>query len=263
MIDTHAHLDFENFKEDQKEVIERFFLNNQNGYIINIGVDFDRNLKSIELAEKHERIFSAIGFHPEVLDENHKVFCLKEAKLQLEKLATNMKVVAIGEIGLDYFHNSKNKEKQKKLFVSQLDLALKLNLPVVIHCRDAYEDVFEIISQKKYINLNMVMHCFGANLKQTENFLTLKNLKFSFTGNTTFPKKEDTEIFKVIKTIPVERIMVETDCPFLAPNPHRGKRNEPLFVKEVIQKVAYLKECSFEEFRESVDRNAIDFFNLK
>lgn len=263
MIDTHAHLDFENFESDLKNVVSDFLKDNQEGRIVNIGVDFERNLKSVELAQKYRIIFSTIGFHPEVLDEMGGEFDLQKALSQLEDLAHKEKVVAIGEIGLDYFHNKENKEEQKKLFIAQLDFALKKNLPVVIHCRDAYEDAYKIISQKKYENLMMVMHCFCANLKQTKIFLELENLFFSFTGNITFPKKDDAEIFDVIKTIPLDRMMVETDCPFLAPHPFRGKRNEPKFVKYVIEKMALLKKEDFREIEKTFDKNAINFFNLK
>lgn len=263
MIDTHAHLDFENFSEDCEEVISRFFLENKGRAIVNIGVDFKRNLKSIEIANTHENIFSSIGFHPEILDDMEKFFSLEKALEQLEKLVSEKKVVVIGEIGLDYFHNSKNKDKQKELFIAQLDFALWKKMPVVIHCRDAYDDMNEIISDKKYTNLKMVMHCYCGNIEQTKIFLQLKNLTFSFTGNIAFSKKDDAEIFEVIRMIPIEKIMSETDCPFLAPVPMRGKRNEPSFVKFVIEKIANAKKQNRNEIEKILDQNAIDFFSLK
>jgi TatD DNase family protein len=263
VIDTHAHLDFENFEDDLREVLGRFFEGNPQGFIVNIGVDFERNLESIKLTKKDKRIFTSIGFHPEILDEMKESFSLEKAILQLEELSQEKKVIAIGEIGLDYFHNSSNKKQQKELFIAQLDFAVKQKMPVVIHCRDAYEDVYEIISQKKYGDLRMVMHCFCGDLKQTEFFLTLDNLNFSFTGNITFPKKDDAEILEVIRIIPIEKIMAETDCPFLAPTPMRGKRNEPSFVKFIIEKIAYIKEMQREEGEKILDQNAIDFFKLR
>ncbi len=263
MIDTHAHLDFENFKEDRKEVISRFFMENKEGAIINIGVDFKRNLKAIEITTLHENIFSSIGFHPEILDEVGKLFSLRKAIEQLEKLSQEKKVVAIGEIGLDYFHNNKNKKEQKELFIAQLNFAQKEKLPTIIHCRDAYEDLFEIVSSKEYTDLKMVIHCYCGNVRQTGKFLQLKNVFFSFTGNITFSNKADAEIFEVLRMIPVEKIMSETDAPFLAPAPMRGRRNEPVFVRFVIEKIAYIKEREKEGLEKILDQNAVKFFGLK
>lgn len=263
MIDTHAHLDFENFDKDRDEVISRFFVEENGMAMINIGVDFKRSLKSLEIAKLHKNIFTSVGFHPETLKEKEKEFSLKEALIQLEELVQKEKVVAIGEIGLDYFHNKKNKKEQKELFIVQLKVALEKKLPVIIHCRDAYEDMNEIIADKKYANLKMVMHCYCANIRQTERFLKLDNLIFSFTGNITFSKKDDAEIFEIIRMIPIEKIMSETDCPFLAPAPMRGKRNEPSFVKFVIEKIANVKEQNKNEIEKILDQNAVDFFDLK
>ncbi len=263
MIDTHAHLDFENFDEDREEVISRFFIENNGKAIINIGVDFKRSLKSIKITNLHKNVFSSVGFHPEILDQIGKLFSLEKIVKQLKELAQEKKVVAIGEIGLDYFHNVKNKKEQKELFIAQLEIAQKQELPVIIHCRDAYEDVYEIISKKRYADLKMVMHCYGGSIKQTQDFLTLKKMSFSFTGNITFSKKTDAEIFEVIRIIPIEKIMSETDCPFLAPTPMRGRRNEPAFVKFVIEKIAHIKECDLQDAERTLDQNAIDFFCLK
>jgi TatD DNase family protein len=263
MIDTHAHLDFENFNSDRDEVISRFFLEKRGLAILNIGVDFESNLKSVEFANNNEHIFASIGFHPEILDQMRELFSLEKAMSQLEKLSKEKKVRAVGEIGLDYFHNPENKEKQKELFVSQLDFAQKQKLPVIIHCRDAYEDVYEIISREKYQNLKMVMHCYGGDKNQTQKLLQLRNLAFSFTGNITFPKKTEAEIFEVIEMIPLEKIMAETDCPFLAPVPMRGKRNEPVFVKFVVEKIAQLKKYEAKKMEEILDENATEFFGFK
>lgn len=263
MIDTHAHLDFENFDPDREQMLSRFFLENKGLAILNIGVDFESNLRSVELADSHRHIFASVGFHPEILDQLGESFSLEKAKLELQKLSKEKKVVAIGEIGLDYFHNSKNKEQQKELFVLQLDFAQKQKLPVIIHCRDAYEDVHKIISAEKYPDLKMVMHCYGGNKMQTQKFLQLKNLSFSFTGNITFPKKKEAEIFEVIEMIPLEKIMAETDCPFLAPTPMRGKRNEPAFVRFVIEQIAQLKKYEAKKMEKILDKNAIEFFGFK
>jgi len=258
MIDTHAHLDFGQFDEDRKSVTKRFF-DDGGKAILNVGVDKKRNKKTLEIAEEDDRIFVSLGFHPE--GDN---FDLEEVEKYLKEKSENPKVKAIGEIGLDYFHSKdpKDRDFQKELFVKQLEIAKKIGLPVVIHCRDAYGDLLEIISDEKFREMKMVIHCFSAGLKRTKQFLKFPNLKFSFTGNITFVKDED-ELLKVVDLIPLERMMVETDCPFLAPVPHRGKRNEPAFVRFIIEKIAEVKGLSYEEVERQTDKNAIRFFNLK
>ncbi|MEA1925945.1 MAG: TatD family hydrolase [Patescibacteria group bacterium] len=261
MIDTHSHLDFTDYDKDRDEVIARFF-NHGGKAIINIGVDSETIVSTLELAKNFENIFCAIGYHPHNADKKLGGMSEKNAGALEEYAIRNKKVVAIGEIGLDYFHNNKNKEQQKKMFIRQIKIAKSANLPIVIHCRDAYEDLFEIISRGEYKNMKVVVHCYGGNILQTEQFLSLKNLTFSFTGNITFPKKEDAEIFKVIRMIPSERIMVETDCPFLAPVPARGKRNESLYVRYVIEKISKIRKVIVEDFERITDNNACNFFNL-
>ncbi len=214
-----------------------------------------------------------IGFHPEEVGKVE----VEEAIANLEKHLTNKKenkIVAIGEIGLDYFHNQENKPEQKALLQAQLELAQKHNLPVVIHCRDAYDDFCEILnSNSRLQTAKIVMHCYMGNQKQTEKFLQFPNLRFSFTGNITFSdfekykngtlSAEKSEIFKVIEQIPLEKIMTETDAPFLAPAPHRGKRNEPVFVKEVVKRLAEIKGLSFEEIESQTEHNAAAFFGIR
>ncbi|MCK5081258.1 MAG: TatD family hydrolase, partial [Candidatus Moranbacteria bacterium] len=143
----------------------------------------------------------------------------------------------------------------------QLEIAKEFDLPVVIHCREAYGDLLKIISQAEFEGMSLVVHCFSGNLKEVERFLKFSNLKFSFTGNITFVKEGD-ELLKVVNKIPLDRIMAETDCPFLAPVPNRGKRNEPVYVKFVIEKIAEVKRMSFDVAEKIIDENAVDFFNL-
>lgn len=260
MIDTHAHLDFPQFNKDRKKVINDFFENGGKA-IFNIGVDKKRNQKTLEIAGENQNVFAALGFHPEIEKET----TIQEIEdFLFEKAKNNPKVKAIGEIGLDYFHSkeSKKREFQKQIFKKQLEIAKKLNLPVVIHCRDAYTDVFEIISDEKFEKLKIVMHCFSGGIEEAELFLELPNLSFSFTGNITFVKKDE-ELLDVIKKIPLNRIMAETDCPFLAPVPNRGKRNEPQFVRFVIEKIAEVKNLSFKEAEKQTDKNAGEFFDIE
>lgn len=293
MIDTHAHLDFPQFDGDRDETIKRF-LASGGRWLLNIGVNTERNQKSLQLAEKYEQIYCTLGYHPEELAEKSLDELLPEVEDFLLKKGKNKKVRAIGEIGLDYFHNPKNKDDQKKLFIKQLEIASKLNLPVILHCRESYEDVFDLISNFEFRILNQisissaqikmeegddnmleiaenaelqvprfVLHCYSGNLEQTEKFLQLPSVYFSFTGNITFPKKSEAEIFQVVRKIPENRIMAETDCPFLAPHPYRGKRNEPSYVRLVLEKMAEIRKISFEEMEKITDKNAKQFFNLE
>ncbi len=260
MIDTHTHLDFENFNEDRDDVIENFFKDNGRA-IVSIGVNEERIQKTIEISKEYKNVFVSVGFHPEEI-ENLENFDDIEKYLK-KVIKENDKVVAIGEIGLDYFHSKKESEhqKQKELFEIQLKLAKELSLPVVVHCRDAYADMFEILSKEEYLEISKVLHCYCGEPEHTKRFSELKNLMFSFTGNITFVK-DDNFLLESLKMIPIEKIMTETDCPFLAPVPQRGKRNEPKFVRYVIEKIAEVKKISAEKVEQQADQNAIDFFKL-
>lgn len=279
VVDTHAHLDDKQFDEDRDEVIARAFSGGVEK-IINVGAGLGSSRRSVELAENPpaggENIFAAVGLHPHYFNEYGERSFDKIA--ELKKLAARKKTVAIGEIGLDYFsHNGKiisekEKELQKTGFVFQLDLARELNLPAIIHCRparirrggsvaggDAYDDCYEII--KNYVDLKLVFHCYGGNLEFTEKLLRYKNIYFSFTGNITYAKT-GSEIIEVIKKIPINKIMLETDCPYLAPAPMRGKRNEPLFIKNIEKKIAELKNISEEETERIANETASRFFEF-
>lgn len=288
MFDTHIHLDFESYDADREEVISRFF--SQGGKaIVNVGVDEQRIEKSLEIASGHEKIFVAAGFHPqEIVDlrlsicdlgveknrnENRNFDIKKYLRGVIE--SNREKVVAVGEIGLDYFHPSGRnydlkvddeiKRIQKEAFAEQLEVAREFKLPAVIHSWDAENDCFEIL--KNFLDLKIVFHCYGKNipLEFTKKLLKHENIFFSFTGNITFPRpgKSGSEIFEHIKIIPLERMMVETDGPFLTPVPHRGKRNEPAYVKHVIEKIAGIKEIGADEVEKVTDENAVGFFGLK
>jgi len=263
LIETHSHLDDKQFDTDRNEVIARAFSGGVEK-IINIGAGLGSSQRSVALAEKYENIFCSIGLHPHYFMEyGEKSFAKFD---DFKALSSSKKLVAIGEIGLDYFIpdgsliTDAQKELQKKGFTLQLEFARELKLPVIVHCRDAYTETGEII--KKYPELNFVFHCYGGNLEFTKKLLTQKNIYFSFTGNITYPKKEDAEVFSIIKLIPIERIMLETDCPYLAPVPMRGKRNEPLFVKYVAQKIAEVKNLELEEVAKVTSRTAEKFYGL-
>ncbi|MFC1721407.1 TatD family hydrolase [Patescibacteria group bacterium] len=261
LIDTHTHLDFPKFDDDREEVIVRA---KENGIekIINITSyrkDFDKVKK---IAEGHDNIWQSVGIHP------HDTLVLKNDDWldDVRKYAAGKKVVAIGEIGLDYFElpsyveasegRQNTKEEQKLLFTPQLELAQELNLAVVLHIRDAYDDVYELIQGR---GLKAVVHCFSGDVRQAQMFLD-KGFLLSFTGIITYPKTE--KLAEVVQKVPLERIMVETDAPFLAPQRVRGERCEPAFAKDVAAKIAEIKGISFDEVAEKTSKNAEEFFKI-
>jgi len=264
MIDTHAHLDFENFEEDREEVISRAFDNGVKK-IINIGVDLETSKKSIALAEQHENIFAAVGFHPHDAEEILNSPSDDDFE-ELKKLAKHKKVVAIGEIGLDYsrFGDTHQIEKQKELLLKQLKMASELNLPVVIHCREAWGDLFDIISNFKFQISNFQLHCYSGGKEDTEKFLELPNVNFSFSGNITYPKPANRaeKLAEAVRMIPLDRIMLDSDSPFLAPQAMRGKRNEPAYIRYIVEKIAEIKGISGAEVERITDLNAIKFFGI-
>ncbi|MEI6587506.1 MAG: TatD family hydrolase [Candidatus Moraniibacteriota bacterium] len=276
LIETHAHIDDKQFDADRDEVIKRAFDGGVEK-IINIGAGLGSSQRSVALAEKCENIFCSIGLHPHYFMEyGEKSF---KRIPEFKALASSKKLVAIGEIGLDYFIpdgsliTDAQKELQKKGFTLQLEFAKELKLPVILHCRgsrpeapsayreadDAYEDVFAIVSE--FPELNFVWHSFGGRLIFVEKVLEKENMLISFAGNITY-NKPGAEIFAVIKKIPLERIMLETDCPYLAPVPMRGGRNEPLYVKYVAQKIAEVKNVDFEDLAKVTTSTAERFFGL-
>lgn len=268
MIDTHVHLDFKEFDCDREETIKRFF-DAGGEKMINIGCELLSSARSVELAGKYENIFAAVGVHPhdaESFDE--------EAMERLEELIAKEKVVAVGEIGLDFFRDLSPREIQIEAFKAQLELAAKHKKPVIIHCREAYVDVIDILKNYKKENWHGVMHCFLGSWPIAEELLGM-GFYLGFTGAITYPKKRllkdplglnfnvEPEIFKVVKNTPLDRILIETDCPYLAPVPCRGSRNEPSFVKHVAEKIAELKGISIGEVEKAADKNARKLFGFK
>ena len=285
LIDTHAHLNFKAFKDDCDEVIKRSLDNNT--WLINIGSQFSTSQRAVEIANKYqEGVYAAVALHPihlfpTIVDEEEAAFESRQEEFNSERYLnlakSSPKVVAIGETGLDYFHLPESlafegvQSKQKQVFRQHLDLATELNLPVIIHCRnpkdnskDTYQEI--IVEIKDFAEQNQdkilrgVIHCFGADQETAKQFLDLGFL-ISFTGIVTFPNAQD--VWGVAKAIPLEKIMVETDCPYLAPQPQRGKRNEPLYVKYVAEKIAELKGLSLEEVAKQSTQNALNLFNIK
>lgn len=251
-IDTHCHLDFPEYDTDRSTVIARA-KDEGIGYIINIGSSLTGSQKSVELARQYDFIYATVGLHPHEADK-----FTPEIQKTLETLAGEEKVVAIGEIGLDYYKNYSSKENQRKLFTIMLGLAKKLDLPIVIHNRQADADVLAML--KPLLPHKITLHCFSGD----EDFLkTCLDLGFfvSFTCNITYKKAEG--LRSLVKIMPLERLFLETDAPFLSPEGFRGKRNEPLQVKLLAEEVARIKGISLEEVAGATTDNAKTFFDLK
>lgn len=256
-IDSHAHIDFPDFSGDEQEIISRA---EKAGVfkILNVGVDIERSRKSIELAKRYiGTVFATVGLHPK-----DAVGLLTTDWLQeLRDLAKNPEVVAIGECGLDFFRleSGEEKERQKELFQSQIDLAEELNLPIIIHTRDAEKETLEILLQNKEKISGGVVHCFTGTKEFAKELLDL-GLYIGFTGIITFQKTA--ELLAVVKEVPLDRIFIETDAPFLAPAQNRGKRNEPAYVIEVAKKIAEIKGISMEKVAEVTIKNTEELFRL-
>ena len=250
-VDTHSHLNFPDFSEDYPDVIARA---KKAGItvILNVGADLSTSKRAIELAQKEKICYAAVGIHPTSANN------LKDEDYQeLEELAQKKKVVAIGEIGLDYFHNSTPKEIQKRSFEMQILPAKKLNLPVIIHNRDAHQDVLAVLKEKEV--KKGVMHCFSGDINLAREVLSL-GLHISFTGNLTYKKNGD--LRAVAKEIPLKKLLLETDCPYLPPQPKRGKRNEPSFLVYTAEELAKIKGISLEELGEITTKNARELFGI-
>lgn len=251
-VDTHCHLDFPEFNQDRDEVVKR--AHNQGiDYIINIGSSLEGSKKSLQLAKQYNFIYATVGIHPHEADKVDE-----QTESILGDLAKNDKVVAIGEIGLDYFKNYSKIENQKIVFKSLLKLAKDLNLPLVIHSRQAQEKVLEIL--KEFMPINAVVHCFSGDEDFLKECLDL-GFFISFTCNITYPKAENSR--RLVKITPLERIFLETDAPFLPPQDFRGRRNEPVYVKLLAGEIARIKEISVEAVEKTTTENAKKFFNLK
>ena len=252
IIDTHAHLDFPDFKEDIDDVIKRA---EEVGvkYIINVGTSVCTSVKSIELTEKYDHIYASVGIHPNAASN-----VSEDDWSRLEALAGQGKVVAIGETGLDYYRDRSKKEDQKRLFHKHMELAVKHNLPVIIHNREASDDCLEIV--RKYSGrVNGVIHCFAGSRADAKEFLKL-GFHISFAGPITFPKAEN--LREALKAVPVEKLLLETDCPFLSPQPKRGKRNEPSFLQYTVPALAELYKLTVDDIERITTLSAKNLFGI-
>jgi len=252
LVDTHAHLQWASFDKDREKVISRA-REVAVEYIVNIGFDVDGSREAIESAENHKGLFATIGIHP------HRASQLNENVLdKLRKLAENPKVVAIGEIGLDYYRNLSPREAQKKALEAQLFLAEELKLPVVIHDREAHTDTLDMLSKFKG-RIKGIMPCFSGNREMAEQCVK-SDFYISFAGPVTFHNAH--KLHEIAKWIDLDKILLETDSPWLAPQDMRGKRNEPAFLPFIARKIAKLKGISTDELTEATTDNAKEIFQL-
>ncbi|MFC2948816.1 TatD family hydrolase [Virgibacillus sediminis] len=254
LFDTHVHLNARQFHEDREETIQRAFDSGVK-YMTVVGFDRETIPLAIEIAEQNDTIYAAVGWHPvDAVD-------MTEEDLDwIEELSSHPKVVAIGEMGLDYHWDKSPKEVQKKVFRQQINLAKKVDLPIIIHNREATEDIIEILQEENAREVGGVMHCYNDSVKYVQACLDM-NFYISLGGPVTF--KNATLPKEVAAEVPLDRLLVETDAPFLAPHPNRGKRNEPAYVKLVAEKIAELRDMPYEEISRITTENAFAFFGIK
>ena len=251
LTDTHCHLDFQIFDQDRHQILERA-AQHKVTRIINPGTNIETSKAALQMASQFPSVSAAVGIHP-----NEDLDLDKATLRQLRTLSSHPNVVAIGEIGLDYFRNITPPDKQKHRFRIQLDLASELGLPVIVHCRDAYEDTINIISEWQSsmgVKPNSgVFHSFSG-LKNHANTIIEKGFYIGVTGSITFNKSDN--LRDIVAGLPLTHILIETDAPFLSPQPNRGKRNEPAFVRWVADKIAEIKSVTVNEVASSSTQNA-------
>ncbi|MCK5051430.1 MAG: TatD family hydrolase [Candidatus Cloacimonetes bacterium] len=247
IFETHAHLDFQHFDKDREQLLKKCF-NSGIEYILNIGVDEKTCNASINLAEKYDRIYASVGFHPHDATDFNAEFILQKAK--------HPKVIAIGEIGLDYYRNLSPKDVQKKVFEQQIKIALELDMPIIVHDRDAHEDCYDILCRNNV--KNVVFHCFSGDEVFAQKLIG-KGWYISFTGTVTY---KNSNMENIIRLVPEDKFFIETDSPYLSPHPQRGKRNSPLNLQYIIEKISEIRGVTPKKIAELSYGNGCDFFNL-
>ncbi len=253
LIDSHTHLNDRRFSNDMDTVIKSL---RQNGVeaVLNCGYDLESSITSVDMANKYDLIYAAVGTHPHDV-KDMSVDTLRE----YERLSKDKKVLAIGEIGLDYYYDNSPRDIQKNWFRGQIRLAKSLDLPYIVHDRDAHEDVFTIMKEEHYSGARGILHCFSGSAELAKEFIKL-GFMISLAGPLTFKNAKAAK--RVAYEIPLEYLLIETDCPYLAPEPYRGKRNEPMYVRHVAEEIAKIKEISYEEVEEKTNYNFKKLFDL-
>lgn len=254
IIDSHAHLDGERFDEDRERIINNLE-NDKVKLVIIPAVDLKSSQDAVKLANKYDRIYALVGTHPHDADEYNEEI----EKIYENLVRNNKKVLAIGEIGLDYHYDFSDRNTQKKVFISQIELAKRLNLPIVIHSRDAFEDTYDILS--KYArDMKVLLHSFNETWDDLKKYLEL-GFYISCGGMITF--KNAKNLIKVVENVPIDRVLLETDSPYLTPVPHRGKRNEPKYTHFVAKRMAEMRAEDISYIREMTNKNTMEFFGIK
>lgn len=254
IFDTHAHYDDEAFDEDRNEILTRLF-NTDIDTIVNVGASISGNKATVELAKKYDRMYASVGVHPddyEKLDEEFLDWVKSQA-------LNNPKVVAIGEIGLDYYYPEPAREVQLKWFKRQLQLAIEVNKPVIIHSRDACADTINILKEVNAQQIGGVIHCYSYTKESVKAFYDM-NFYFGIGGVLTF--KNAKKLVEAVEVIPIDRIVLETDCPYLAPVPNRGKRNDSGNLQYVVEKLSEIKGMTYQEIIDITNENARQLYRL-
>lgn len=251
IFDSHAHYDDEAFNEDREEVLDKIQKAGVSK-VLNCGANLKSCESTIELTQKYDFIYGAIGVHPQ--DAGEAIHNLN----RIGDMLNRDKIVAVGEIGLDYYYENFDRDIQIKAFKEQMDIARQLNLPVVIHDRDAHEDTLRVI--KEFKDVRGVLHCYSGSYDFAKEILKY-DYYLGFTGVVTF--KNAKKAIEVVENIPMDRILVETDCPYMAPVPYRGKRNDSSYLLHIINKIAEIKSLSYDEIVEKTNKNACDLFKIK
>ncbi len=251
LFDTHIHLNDERFTTDIKEVVKRAQLAGVS-HMINVGSDLKSSKLAVLQAKEYCHMYAAVGIHP-----HHADSCTIEALLEIEQLLNHRQVVAWGEIGLDYHYDFSPRDVQQQVFRHQLEIAANNRIPVIIHNRDSHQDMLQILSAWQG-RVHGVMHCYSGSVEMAKHILDLDYF-ISIAGPVTF--KNARRLIDVVQYVPLDCLLVETDCPYLAPVPHRGKRNEPAYVIEVAKKIAEIKGISLEQVIESTTNSAKRLFN--
>lgn len=249
--DTHIHLNSEKYAEDFEAVFQEMLDENVK-YFVCPGYDVESSKQAIALSEKYAEVYALVGIHPEAADRY-----LEEELLEIEKLAKHEKVVGIGEIGLDYYWTKETVDKQKELLIKQIELANKLDLPIILHIRDATIDILDIL-EKHDKKRKGIFHCVPLNEHLIKEGLKL-GYHISFSGNITFQNAKPKESISIV---PLDRILVETDGPYLAPHPFRGKRNSSKYLEYIVRKIAEVKEIDIEELKEILVQNAKEIYGV-
>lgn len=252
LVDTHAHLDFDDFDNDRDEIVVRAEKAGIS-FIINPGCDLATSKKAVELSETYDSIYAAVGIHP-----NSTFDASPGDNLEIARLTENSRVVAIGETGLDFYRDRAPRDLQVRAFRGQLDLARELDLPVIIHFRNVEYEGIELAGIDKFKELRGVFHCYGGSAEFARKIISM-GFYIGFDGPLTY---RDSDRVDVAREIPLDKCLLETDAPFLTPQKYRGKRNEPAYVIEVAEKMAHIKNCDIEEVIAVTGKNARELFGI-